>query len=289
MQVRLIPKQSIQPVTTRVAPLIQLAGIAWYEFKMHWRRRGIKVLTLAGTAGIVLAILFASDVSFFLPNSPALSTMSARGIQIVHGEYLSFYTVGLIVVSLFMMPILLADSVPNDEQFHVAELMNAAPVTAAVFLAGKAGGAILAALSSLLLNGVLYIGLWRLRSGAYYGVPVMDTLIILSIMTVLATGFAVLVGATQPSNRRALMLAVILVLVPEFLQGLPLVSIIFPSRIVILMHMMDASLNNLVNMPLIVRQMIFASAFMIRLYLYASLQLVVTFGLVWAWRHYRGG
>jgi pimeloyl-ACP methyl ester carboxylesterase len=288
MQVGLVPTMRVQPVAVRFAPLAQFAGIAWYEFQMHWRRRGIKVLTLTSMAGIVLALLFAADVQSAMPGGILMDALSDSEAKVLRGEMLSFYSLGLIVVNLFLMPILFADAVPNDNQYHVTELLNAAPVPDSVFLAGKAGGAILAVWSSLLANAIVYLVLWRIRVGTFYVTTFLDMVLVLAIITALATGFAVFVGATQPSNRRALLVGFLLILVPEFLISVPTVNTIFPPRVNILLETVAATMENLVRLPLVNRGMALLQKPMVqKLYLYASVQLVLAYVVVWAWRRYR--
>jgi hypothetical protein len=178
--------------------------------------------------------------------------------------------------------------VPNDNQYHVAELLNAAPIPDSVFLAGKAGGAILVALSSLFGNALVYLVLWRIRIGAFFPTTFIDLILVLAIITSLATGFAVLVGATQPSNRRALMVGFLLILVPEFLLPVPFVSEIFPQRVFVLLESVNLAMSNLVSMPLMNRGMSLSQhPTVMKLYLYGAIQLLLTFVIVWAWRRYR--
>jgi hypothetical protein len=288
MQHGLMPTMKVKPVVVRFAPLSQFAGIAWYEFKMHWRKRGIKVLTLTSMAGIVLAILFEADVQSVMPGGVSIGVLSNIDVMVVRGEMLSFYSMGLIVVNLFLMPILFADAVPNDNQYQVSELLTAAPVPDSVFLAGKAVGAMLTVWSSLLVNVIAYVVLWRIRVGEFFATTFFDMVLVLAIVTALATGFAVLVGATQPSNRRALLIGFLLILTPEFLMQVPAVGVIFPPRTFILLESVSATMENLSRLPLVSRGMtLFKQPMMLKLYLYASAQLLLAYVVVWAWRRYR--
>jgi len=135
---------------------------------------------------------------------------------------------------------------------------------------------------------IAYLVLWRIRVGAFFATTFFDMVLVLAIVTALATGFAVLVGATQPSNRRALLIGFLLVLVPEFLMQVPAVGMIFPPRTVILLESVAATMENLSRLPLVSRGMaLFKQPMMLELYLYASVQLVLAYVVVWAWRRYR--
>jgi hypothetical protein len=134
----------------------------------------------------------------------------------------------------------------------------------------------------------IYLVLWRIRVGAFFVTTFLDNVLVLAILASLATGLSVLIGATQPSNRRALMLAVLLILIPEFALKLPFVSLFFPPRANVLIYSVSGSMENLVNLPLINRGLALSQTpFVLELYLYASIQFVLTFAVVWAWRRYR--
>ncbi len=199
---------TVHAVTTAVQPLRQIVGMAWYEFTMHRRRRAFKILTLIAVlcAGFIMLVIGGS-LSTLTPGLRSLATMPPDQAYTVRGLSLVFLVVPvLLVLMTLLLPLLVVDTVPLDEQGRTAELLHSLPLPRTVYLAGKVLGVWLAALTSLTFS-LISIGLFsRLTNGPFDPRPFADAGLtgILPLMLI-AGGLGVLIGATQPSRGRALL------------------------------------------------------------------------------------
>jgi hypothetical protein len=96
--------------------------------------------------------------------------------------------------------------------------------------------------------------LWLLRIGAYNPIPFLDAVLTGALPAVLIYGaIGVLVGATQPTRRRAIVVVILYLGIPMLLAA-PLVGTAFevflPIRFTVLAHYFTAAMQNLATAQL---------------------------------------
>ncbi|MCB9451575.1 MAG: ABC transporter permease [Anaerolineaceae bacterium] len=203
--------------------LAQIAGIVRYEFRLHWRGRILFV--------IMLAILVLSGVGYVmilgnadLP-SPGLITSAL-----------------LIIMLIFLLPVVVSDTIPKDRQLGVRELLDALPVTQGVYLLGKLLGG----------YGVTFsvLGLIVLPLGIFYGLspetvsfpPYLEIWFAGAVaLVIMNTGLGVLLPTAQPNRRRAIILmvavlALSVVLSGRSFQGDNITTFLNPTRLPLIMY-----------------------------------------------------
>lgn len=283
------PHLSLEPVIIRVQAIRQILGVAKYEFIMRWRTRGMKVFILAPTVMFVFAmVVLLNDTGNLIPIHASDGLMSEQQLLLARGEVLVFLASALFVVpSIYMFPILAADTVAVDEHIGVMEILGALPMSDSVYLIGKAlgvtGAGLAAQLGTMLIVGIIY----RFWNGAYNPWPFIDLIIGMSIALALLTCLAVFIGASQTSARRAIALVIALLIVPEFLQTVEIISWLLPSRIDFYTLFVWASSTASFGLTPIERGMVVLSPRFTELALFSLMQLLFIGGIVVFWRRYR--
>jgi ABC-type transport system involved in multi-copper enzyme maturation permease subunit len=134
--------------------LSQISGITYYEFRMHWRRRGLLVITLSMLAVLTLPVL--------LTRGEMMSriALDKDGIDYYTRNIVLFHwsTVGVVLFA--VVPFLFADAIPRDRQLGVSELLETTPLTRYAYLIGKIAGAWLCTLSGVLLTVFVSCVVW---------------------------------------------------------------------------------------------------------------------------------
>jgi len=283
------PQLALEPVRIRVRAITQILGIARYEFVMRWRTRGMKVFILAPIVMFVLAMMtMRNGMSGLLPFEMADPSMTLEQLLLARGEVLVFVASALFVVpAIYMFPILAADAVPVDEQIGVKEILTALPISDTVYLIGKALGVTFAGLSAQLATlGIIGI-IYRFWNGAYNPLPYIDLVIGISTALTLLTSFAVFVGASQKSARRATALVIALLILPEFLQSIEIIRWLLPSRIDFYTLFIWASSTATFGLVPTAQDMVVLSPRFTELALFSFTQLLIVAVIVIIWRRYR--
>ncbi|MCC6192586.1 MAG: hypothetical protein IT318_26470 [Anaerolineales bacterium] len=151
------------------ALLLQLTGIAGYELRLQWRRRGLVVLIAGLVLMLALGTLFFSRASqrysFYAEGAPR----PAMNQSTMSGSWAAAW----LILALFL-PILAAETLPLDRQYGVRELFDSLPAHPGIALAGRVlgvwagvlaglGGVALAdALTGRLAHGPLDLGRYAL-------------------------------------------------------------------------------------------------------------------------------
>src|SRR5262245_10313066 len=129
--------------------LIQLYGLTVYEFRMHWRRRALLIISLALLLMLVVSMLILGD-----------SMRQANGIDPELFRRVATATVLFSTWAPFgsslavVLPIMVADTIPLDRQYGVGELLDSFPLPYWVYLTGKLLGvwaAVLAGLGAIMV------------------------------------------------------------------------------------------------------------------------------------------
>lgn len=284
----------LRVVDITINPLHQIAGMAWYEFKMHWRRRAIRVITLTIILGLVAVLLLMGDTfTATIPTLGDISLLAQHEQELVRGLVLVMFSASMALTTMMLaLPVVMADTVPLDKQQGMSELLDSLPVTSAVYLAGKLTGFWLAGLSSALI-GMAVIGvLWWLRSGNYDIGPGLDLwLAVIFPLVILKGGLAVLIGAMQPNRRRAA-LAIIVVFIVTFALGRsldnPTMSIYLnPVPYSVLMSSLSTPFTALASTPVAAPPSNLNSPDVMPVLFAGVIQLVIVWAAVWAWLRWK--
>lgn len=237
---------SVQPV--QPGARAQILGMAKYEFLMLWRQRGMRVFAL--TPVVLFLTLAALNILDRLIDPAILVFLPRDQVTIIYGEFLVWLaSIFILALVLWLYPLLVASQVPADERTGVSEWLHALPVGDSVYLAGKILGATLSGCSALTLALAAYAIIWFLRVGAFDPIPLVNLLSFCLLLLPLTTSLGVLLGATQNSMARGLMMAAAFLVVPEFLQMLPLVRQILPGNADFLIRFMATSYLAMTQLP----------------------------------------
>jgi len=193
--------------------LRQLLGMAQAEFRLHWRRRGLLVITLSLLVLPAMSALLTRTeldaVSQSLTQTTGLAASAAREsvtIAIVFGTWAAVY-----VVVAVLLPPIMADSIPRDQQLGVRELLDSLPLTTPTYLAGKVLGASVSVAAGLGAAMLIIGGLWLALVGPFEAGPYVQMWLLGALgMAVVNTSLAVLLAGTQPNRRRAVLVGVAL-------------------------------------------------------------------------------
>lgn len=282
----------VKPVSVSIAPLRQMLAIAWFDTKMQWRRRGMRVLALTIALGIGAFAFLGGDslrqgvplltTNEFMPQDQVLMT-NALSLVMALAAIAN-------VMMLFIAPLLVADSVPLDTQQGMMETLNSLPVTSATYLIGKTLGVCLALSLALLSGSAGAMLIWWLRMGMFNLLPVFDAILTVTLpLTIITVGLATLIGATQPSRRRAILLVIFALVLPSFVPPTILngsfLEVLLPARLSLFIHTVS---NPLAQMAQLTPNFILAPqwnyAVVQRSLLIGFLQLLVMGVVVWLYR-----
>ncbi len=187
---------------------------------------------------------------------------------------------------------MVVDTIPMEHAHQTHELMRSLPVRRAVYLAGKVLGIWLAALSSLTIAVLLSLLAWWLRAGAFHPGPYLDVILVGAIPILLINGaIAVLIGATQSSQRRAVMLLVLAFLIPSVLPpalfGSGIFSLLYPGRMAVLEHYIGQAMEAAMFMPPVIPPGGLNFPHVTRTLLVGLAQVGLLWAVVWLWMRSR--
>lgn len=196
----------LHPTPVALSTLWQIAAMWLYEPKLHWRRRPLKVvfITLVAVVGIVLLISYEAFTKLMLQGVP-IEQLAYDQQMIIKGLAFTRMPLAMLtVMHMLVMPVLFADSVAIDQNDNMDEMLHSTPLPGWAYLVGKIGGMWWASMSALALALTILSGIWFVSVGPYDVFPALDSWLLLSAPVLLFNGgFAVLIGATQPNRRRA--------------------------------------------------------------------------------------
>ena len=192
----------------------QLSGIIVYEFRMHWRRRSLLVITLTMTViTAALALVTASEVgqgSVRQLIDRLVQEQGVRGAEVLTFTIL-FATWAPVGAALaFVLPILVADTIPLDQQLGTRELLDSLPLSIGVYLIGKTAGVFVAAIAGIVFALAVTAVSWRLAVGPYDLISYLQMWLLGGGTLVALNGtLAALLAAGQPTRRRAVVLVIL--------------------------------------------------------------------------------
>jgi ABC-type transport system involved in multi-copper enzyme maturation permease subunit len=194
--------------------LHQIWAITAYEFRMHWRRRGLLVVTLAMFAVMTLpALLTRSEMK-------SSAALGQAGVAAYTQNLIMFHWAVVGAILYAVMPFLFADAIPRDRQLGVSELLDTVPLPRYAYLFGKISGAWLGTLSSLLLLAVICNLLWWVfiapfDLSAYLPIWLVGGL----AMTLINIGVIVALTAIAPNSRIAILICIGFVVIMSLVLG----------------------------------------------------------------------
>jgi ABC-type transport system involved in multi-copper enzyme maturation permease subunit len=195
-----------------VTQLLRIAAITRNEFRMQWRRRALLVITLAMLlVALVPVLMLKSELV-------AGQELSSKAKNISTGGVVSFVFIPVGAVLAMVLPFVMADTIPKDQQLGVRELLDSTPLSPGAYLMGKILGSWLSVLSSLLAV-ILPVGIaWWWLIGEFDVTYIEPWIAGMLPMMVINIGLAVLLTAGQPDSRRAIPIIVaFFVLLPALL------------------------------------------------------------------------
>jgi len=177
-----------------------IGTIARFEFIMHWRRRGMRVLAITMLVITSAGILIVQSAPQTMFGNLLAMNDSAFSINMVM-SFMTFPTLFCLIA--FVFPVIASESIPIDRQLKTVELVSSLPVTYAEYLAGKVLGFVLSGLVAL-ISGVVITGIaWWVAFGNYDIPSYIELWLICGVILLINGGLAILIGGTQPNRIRA--------------------------------------------------------------------------------------
>jgi len=183
-----------------------ITGIARYEFKMLWRRRALIVLMLSMALILTAAPLLSSDLDSIanIADVDKDNVDTALSLTVALATWLPMAT-----MLIFILPVVVADTIPLDNQYHVDELLNTTQLTPATYLAGKLLGVWVATLIGLAVIMVIVSATWVMQIGSFDFRMYLEIWMVNAVaVTILNGGLGVLLAVGQPNRRRAVLVVI---------------------------------------------------------------------------------
>lgn len=216
--------RSVTPVQAIPRVWAQILSIAGTEARMHGRRRPVRVIALTLLLGGFVTMMFITITSAtaLVPGMPTPDSLPPDLAAILRGNWIVLTLAGLFLLLLAaVMPVLLADAVPIDEQLQMTEMLRSLPIPAWAYLLGKVLGVWLV-IGISVGGAALLLGLIYALNGVYDPIPLLDLVLISGgFLLISSGGLCVLIGATQSTRLRAALLVLVIVVV---LGMLPIVA-----------------------------------------------------------------
>ena len=195
--------------------LLQLWTIVRYEMLSSWRRgslRAVLIFTLLLPQlfhGISFAFGSMMDEALVasLSDRPALLLLAGTNVALIAGGM-------TVILSVLMLPMMVAEMVPLDRQHRVREVIDAAPIGAGLYLAGKMLSVWPVILIGLCVGGVLNgVISWVLNGPFQIHILVLFWVTGLIPLALFGSQMGVMLAAGQPSRRRAVVVGFLAILV----------------------------------------------------------------------------
>ncbi len=186
-----------------INPWKQLITIMRLEIVMCWRRGGLKVILL-------MSILLPPLMSWVMPIDRQMAQMLA---QLWPDDALRLRTAFAISnnaavgwTALFLLPLILSEVIPLDDQYRTREFMTALPLLTWVYLAGKLLAFWGVALLGLALTALITCGLVWTQYGPL-DMPVLLSFWIwgYGLLALFSTQMGIMLAVGQPTRRQAIL------------------------------------------------------------------------------------
>lgn len=191
----------------RTIVLTQLAAMIRYEFLLQWRRVALPALVVGLIITPVLGAFIAQENFRGYRAALATGTLSLEVAKAeITAEMMPMMWVGISLIVVMMIPLAVADTVPKDQQTGVRELLDTLPLSPGTYLAGKLLSLWLSLLVSIGLAAFIAGAVWRLMVGPFQMDIFLDLWFVGAVLLALINaGTSMLLGAGQPTNRRAIL------------------------------------------------------------------------------------
>lgn len=266
--------------------IVQLIGMTNYEFRMHWRRRGLIVLVLAVTLMSVASVLLTRANTSLITASAALDKGSLPEQAIGFAAVFTTWA-PLSMALIFILPMIVSDAIPLDTQHNLKDLLDSLPVTSLTYLLGKLFGMWAAGLASIALVGSISAVAWWVIVGQFDLRPFLEMLGVGAVvLTVLNGGLGLLVASRQPNRKRAIV-ATLAVIMPciaftAFTPG-SLITDLNPIRGAIIMYYLSSSTKHLYNADFAN----FTAQDVLLTVAFGLLELIVIGIAIWGWMRWK--
>jgi hypothetical protein len=267
----------------------QLRGMAWYEFRMHWRRRGLLVITLAMTVMLGFSMIVLSDG---IRHPDNIAPELYRQVLTATIIFSTWAPIGITLA--VVLPVMVADTIPLDRQHGMRDLLDSTPLSPGVYLMGKLLGvwaSVLAGMGAVMvLSGIAW---WILGGpfniGSYFEMWIVGV----AGIAILNSGLGVLVCATQPNRRRAILLSVVLVFLSitflsGSLQGNDFLGIASPLRGAIISYYLF-NVRQSISTEMIAPAMLTSTNAVLLTIIVGALELAAGWALMTGWMRRRSG
>lgn len=222
--------------------IAQVIAIARCEMLLVRRGRMFIVilLSLLALTGILVLVGSSNESGQLL--APLVNEgVDEAGIATGAAIVVVFLTWAPLAVTLaLLLPVVISDTIPRDNQIGVRELLDSLPLTTGTYLAGKVLGVWVTWIGGISVVLVLTGILWWLVFGAFDPAPYFGMVIFGAwSLIILNAGAGTLISGTQPTRRRAVALMILLmivlpILLPASLEADSLPGLLSPVRVTIL-------------------------------------------------------
>jgi ABC-type transport system involved in multi-copper enzyme maturation permease subunit len=265
----------------------QLGGLIRYEMRLQWRQRMLTgvILSLIALPLIMYALFGQNNAAEIQRTWIAAGGIATDAALTVTTRYAVMYgAMALYVVMLLVLPVVSADVIAKDRHYGVRELVEGLPLTTGTYLAGKLLGWWAAAGSGLALALIAVgAGMWILI-GPYHLAQFAGTWLAFGWgIGLINSGLSLLLAASQPTRRRAIISGVVFAALCLFAnisligRSEPLWNLLSPGRQAISMHFMLEAWRDQVIAQIV------PTADVLWALLGGVLEVVVVGTIVWAW------
>ena len=191
--------------------LNQILAIARYEMLLQWRRRSL----------LVIVFSFIAMISFFMlmvgsDDEPILGDLMST--DVATAVLLFSFGPLAILTSMLTFPPTVAEAIPKDRQWGMAELFGAMPITTGTYLFGKLLGVWAIVLLVLAGAGIFQWLAMVFVAGRLKLWPFIELWVLaIAPAGILMSSFAVLLASRQPNRRRATVIGGLITAVAIFM------------------------------------------------------------------------
>jgi pimeloyl-ACP methyl ester carboxylesterase len=199
-------------INSTPSALRQLLGIVQYEVLMQFRQPGLAVFALCLLIIPLINAVIGNEQLNGLSASVAAGLTPADYAQtLVTNQILPIAWLGGLLVSLLVIFIIVADTLPKDKLLDVFEILQSLPLSSNTYLLGKVlsvwaalGLAVLG--SALLTSAVNWVRFGAFNLGLYWEMWIVG----IGSLVFINSALGVLLTAAQANNRRAVLAGVLL-------------------------------------------------------------------------------
>ena len=190
---------------------IRWRAVLRYEGVIQWRRRVVLFLFvfLIACWTFLMVAGYEAVREGYRDTWEEITTSHQVAYKDSLTEMATMLTFVMAIMLIWTTPLCVADAVTQDVQKGVMPVLSSTPLSASTYLAGKiAGSWRLYAVGTLIVCLVINAETWLLF-GAFDPIPVIQMSLFSLIILLYLIALSILLGATQPSRRRAIPLVAV--------------------------------------------------------------------------------